>query len=107
MTLDDSISALGAAALIACCAALVILSATAYLMVCRAIEAHRRVRGRHHATTTAEQDQAAIEEAGHDPEPMLDAIRELDQGACCELWWTSMAAVHEPTCPNSQPRSTR
>ncbi|WP_406262534.1 hypothetical protein OIA45_39670 [Streptomyces chartreusis] len=102
MTLDDSLTALAIATFLGAAAALTILSATAYLMVCRAIEAHRRVRGRHQHIAAAEQDQAAIEQADHDPQPMLDAIRDLHE-ACCDRWWTSLATDHDPTCPN-QPR---
>lgn len=106
MTLDDTLTAFAIAAALGAAAALIILSATAYLMVCRAIEAHRRVRGRHHDTAAAEQDQAAIEQADHDPQPMLDAIRHLHD-ACCERWWTSLASDHDPTCPTQTRKEPR
>lgn len=106
MTLDDSLTALAIATTLGILAALTILTATAYLMVCRSIEAHRRVRSRHDHTAAAEQDQAAIEQAGHDPQPMLDAIRDLHE-ACCDRWWTSLATDHDPTCPNQTRKEAR
>ncbi|WP_432193790.1 hypothetical protein [Streptomyces sp. bgisy027] len=106
MTLDDTLTAFEILLLLCGAAALIILWAGAYLMICRAIEAHRHLRGRHHTTTTAEQDQAAIDEAGHHPEPMLDAIRHLHD-ACCERWWTTLNTHHDPTCPNHTRKETR
>lgn len=106
MNLDDSLTALAIATALGILAALTILTATAYLMVCRSIEAHRRVRSRHDHTAAAEQDRTAIEQAGSDPCPMLDAIRHMHD-ACCERWWTSLAADHDPTCPNQTRKEAR
>ena len=105
MTLDDSLTALAIAAALGIAIALVILGATAHLVACKAIEAHRLVRHHRGDDTGAQEHQdAAAEPAGHDPaatqvQAWLDAINELDQ-ACCERWWTALATDHDPTCPN-------
>ncbi|MCZ4611596.1 hypothetical protein O3S80_49210 [Streptomyces sp. Lzd4kr] len=104
MTLDDSLTALAISATLGILAGLTILCATAYLMVCRAIEAHQRVRGLRGCTECAVEGQDAAEQAEHDAQAAQVQAR-LDN-ACCERWWTSLAATHDPTCPNNQHRST-
>ncbi|MGW4759611.1 hypothetical protein [Streptomyces chartreusis] len=66
MTIDDSLTVFAAVALLGFAATLIILCAAAYLMVCRAIEAHRRVRG-HHGDTAVTEHQDDAERAAHDP----------------------------------------
>lgn len=105
MTIDDSLTALGIAIFLAFAGAVVFLWAAAYTMVCRAVEAHRRLRHRRGNVEHAQEHQdAATEPADHDPaatqvQAALDALNELDT-ACCERWWTSLATDHDPTCPN-------
>ncbi|MFJ5059046.1 hypothetical protein ACIP96_06455 [Streptomyces nigra] len=104
MSLTDTFTALTIALMLLALATLVIAAAVAYLTVCKAIEAHRRVRRGAGRTDDYE------EPADHDPaaaqlQAWADALTELD-AACCERWWTSLATDHDPTCPNQQ-RSTR
>lgn len=34
-----------------------------------------------------------------------EAVQAALAAECCEVWWTSAGADHEPTCPNHQHRS--
>lgn len=41
-----------------------------------------------------------------DATPAVDGVVAVAlAAACCETWWTSAGADHEPTCPNHQHRS--
>lgn len=114
MSPDHTLTALGISAILGALAALTLLYAAAYLTVCHAIEARRRLR-RSPEDPYAEEHQAApadeAEQACHDPattqaQAWLDALNELDD-ACCERWWTSLATDHDPTCPHQTRKEPR
>lgn len=52
-----------------------------------------------HRALLARQERAA-RPTKHD-QAVADALAE----ACCEAWWASAGADHDPTCPNHQHRS--
>ncbi|MBD0837389.1 hypothetical protein [Streptomyces sp. TRM68416] len=94
MTFDRTVTSLNIALVLGALLVLVILAATAYNAVCRALDtrtdrrARQAARARHtHARTAAD---TAIE----------DAVTVALNEACCEAWWTSCGFHHDPTCPH-------
>lgn len=90
MNLDDSLTALAISGALGIAIALVILGATAYVAVCRALDTRTDRRARHAARAQHTASAAAID----------DAVTVALDEACCETWWTSTATDHDPTCHN-------
>ncbi|MEU3256138.1 hypothetical protein [Streptomyces sp. NPDC006997] len=88
MTHDQTlhIAALGAVCALAGLALLIGLGGAAYVAICRARDTYTDRRARRAARAQA----AAIEDT---------VTRALD-AACCETWWVSLGAAHDPACPH-------
>ena len=111
MNLDDRLDALFIAIALGTLAVLVILAATAYVAVCRALDTRTDRRARQAAAAmddavTVALDARTERRARQAATAIDDAVAIALDEACCETWWTSAGTDHEPACP-TQTRKPR